>query len=310
MKARNKVTIIGAGNIGSTIAHMVAQQEMADVVMVDVVQGMPQGKALDLFESAPIEGYDVKMLGTNTYEETEDSDVIVITAGMTRKPGMSRDDLLYKNAEIMADVVKKCAPLSKNAKIIVVSNPLDIMTYVAYKISGFIPNRVIGMAGVLDSARFSSFVANAANVSVSDVSSLVLGGHGDSMIPLIRYCTISGIPITNFLDAAKIKSISNRTRLAGGEIVNILKTSAYYSPATSVVSMIKAILCNKRRVITCAAHLSGEYGLDDLYIGVPVVLGRNGVEKVIELELEDGEKKVLQTTADSIKAQIAKLSGF
>jgi malate dehydrogenase len=309
MKSRRKVSLIGAGNIGSTIAHMLAQNEIADVVMVDVVQGLPQGKALDLFEAAPVDGYDVRILGTNSFDDTADSDVIVITAGITRKPGMSRDDLLMTNAKIMRDVAKKSAEHSPNAKIIVVSNPLDVMTYIAKEVSGFTKNNVIGMAGVLDSARFSSFVANAANVSVSDVTALVLGGHGDSMIPLVRYCTISGIPVTHFLSENKIDNIVNRTRLAGGEIVSILKTSAYYSPAASVVSMVKAILFDKRKVITCAAYLDGEYGLSDLYIGVPVVLGKNGVEKIIQLELTDGEQNVLNTTASTIKSLIDKVKG-
>lgn len=307
MRSRNKISIIGAGNIGSTIAHMLLQDQIADIVMVDVVEGLPQGKALDLMEASPVDGYDMDITGTNTYEETEGSDIIVITAGITRKPGMSRDDLLLTNAKIMKDVAKNCAQFSPDAKLIVVSNPLDVMTYVAYKISGFSKNAVMGMAGVLDSARFCSFVAKEINVSVNDVNALVLGGHGDSMIPLIRYCTVGGIPVTHFIDEKKLEEIVNRTRFAGGEIVSILKTSAYYSPAASVVSMIKAILYDKKNVVTCAAYLGGEYGLDDLFIGVPAILGANGVEKVLELELKDEEKEVLHNTADTIRSLISKV---
>ena len=307
MRSRHKISIIGAGNIGSTIAHMLLQDEIADVVMVDVVEGLPQGKALDLMEASPVDGYDMDITGSNTYDETGGSNVIVITAGITRKPGMSRDDLLLTNAGIMKDVAKNCAQSSPDAKIIVVSNPLDVMTYVAYKVSGFSKNAVMGMAGVLDSARFCSFVAKEINVSVNDVNALVLGGHGDSMIPLIRYCTVGGIPVTHFLDEKRLGEIVNRTRLAGGEIVSILKTSAYYSPAASVVSMIKAILYDKKNIVTCAAYLSGEYGLDDLFIGVPAILGANGVEKVIELELKDEEKEVLNNTADTIRSLINKV---
>ena len=307
MKDRFKVSVIGAGNIGSTVAHLIATNELADVVMVDVVKGLPQGKALDLFHSAPVDGYDVSILGTNTYEETAESDVIVITAGIVRKPGMSRDDLLLTNAKIMKEVAKNCAKYSPDAKIIVVSNPLDVMAYTALKVSGFPKSHVIGMAGVLDSARFSAFIAKAINVSVSDVTALVLGGHGDTMIPIVRYCTVAGIPITNFLGEEKINDIIKRTRFAGGEIVSILKTSAYYSPATSVVSMVKAILFDKRKVITCSAHLSGQYGLDNVFIGVPVVLGKNGVEKIIELELTNEEKEVLTSNASSIKSLIDKV---
>jgi malate dehydrogenase len=309
MKTRHKVSIIGAGNIGSTIAHILAQNEISDVVMVDVVEGLPQGKALDIFEASPVDCYDVNVLGTNSYTETSASDIIVITAGITRKPGMSRDDLLLTNAKIMKDVTKKCAELSPDAKIIVVSNPLDVMSYVAYKVSGLPKNSVIGMAGVLDSARFRSFVAKAANVSVNDVTALVLGGHGDSMIPLVRYCTVSGIPVTDFLSGEKIEELVKRTRFAGGEIVSILKTSAYYSPAASVVSMIKSILFDKKRVVSCAAYLNGEYGLNDVFIGVPVVLGRRGVEKVIQVELLDKEKEALKSSAADIRSLIDKVTG-
>lgn len=309
MNSRHKVTIVGAGNIGSTIAHILAQQEIADIVMVDVVEGLPQGKALDLFHASPIDGYDVSILGTNTFDETEGSDIIVITAGITRKPGMSRDDLLLTNAKIMKDVAKSSAAGSPDAKVIVVSNPLDVMTYVAYKMSGFSEKSVIGMAGVLDSARFSAFIARTANVSVNDVTSLVLGGHGDTMIPLVRHCTIKGIPITDFLSDEKIEEIIKRTRFAGGEIVSILKTSAYYSPAASVVSMIKSILNDKKNIVTCAAYLNGEYGLSDVFIGVPVVLGRDGVENIIELELKDDERSVLTENAASIRSLIDKVFG-
>lgn len=307
MDSRYKVSVIGAGNIGSTIAHLLTDSELADVVMVDVVDGLPQGKALDLFHASAVGGTDMDALGCNTYEETAGSDVIVITAGMVRKPGMSRDDLLLTNARIMKDVAKSSAEHSPDAKIIVVSNPLDVMAYTAFKVSGFAKNRVMGMAGVLDSARFAAFAAKAMNVSVSDVTAMVLGGHGDTMLPLVRYCTVGGIPITHFLENDKIDDIIKRTRFAGGEIVSILKTSAYYSPATSVVSMVKAILLDKRKVLSCSALLEGEYGLDGVYLGVPVILGRNGVEKIIEVELDDSEREVLATNASSIKSLIEKV---
>ncbi len=304
MRQRRKISLIGAGNIGSTIAHLIVRESLADVALLDIKEGLPQGKALDLMHASPIDGADVNILGTSSYDDTHDSDIIVITAGITRKPGMSRDDLLMINAKIIKDVAVNCAKYSPKAKVIVVSNPLDVMTHLTYKAGGFNRYDVMGMAGVLDSARFSSFVAKAANVSVSDVNTVVLGGHGDTMIPLVRYCTISGIPVTKFLDKDKLNQIVQRTRFAGGEIVRILKTSAYYSPATSVVSMIKAIFFDKRRVITCAAYINGEYGLNDLYIGVPVILGKGGVQKVIELELSEDEKSVLHKTAGTIKTLI------
>ncbi len=305
---RKKITIVGAGNVGATAAHWAAERELGDIVLVDIVEGTPQGKALDLMEARPVEGFDVNIVGTSSYEETKNSDVVIITAGLPRKPGMSREDLLQKNREIVEGVTRQIVKYSPNCFIILVSNPLDTMTYLAYKVSGFSKNRVMGMASVLDSARFRVFIAMELNISVEEVQSFVLGGHGDDMVPLIRYSTVAGIPITELISEERIKAIVDRTRKAGGEIVNLLKTgSAFYSPAASAVQMAEAILKDKRRILPCAAYLQGEYGLQDIFFGVPVVLGAAGVEKVIEVRLTAEEQAAVDNSAREVKESIAKL---
>jgi len=281
---RRKVTIIGAGNVGATTAQQIIETGLADVVLVDIVEGLPQGKALDLIEAAPVVGYDVRITGTNDYADTAGSKIIVVTSGLARQPGMSRDDLMAKNAGIVGSVVKQAAAVSPDAIIIVVTNPLDAMCHVALKASGFPSERVIGMAGVLDSARFRAFIAAELEVSVRDIRGFVLGGHGDTMVPLPRYSTVGGVPITELMSAERIEQLVERTRNGGAEVVALLKTgSAYYAPAASVVEMVEAILRDRRRVLPCAAYLRGEYGIDGLYVGVPVVLGNGGVENVIEI---------------------------
>ncbi len=299
---RAKITIVGSGNVGATAAHWIAAKELGDVVLIDIAEGVPQGKALDLLQSGPVEGFDLKIKGTNDYSDTADSDVVVITAGIPRKPGMSRDDLLKTNAKIVGEVTAKVAKASPKAVLIVVSNPLDAMTYVAKKVSGFPRERVIGMAGVLDSARFRTFVAEAANVSVEDVYGFVYGGHGDTMVPMTRYCSIAGVPLEKFLSADKIKEIVVRTQNGGAEIVNFLKTgSAFYAPASSVVAMVESIVRDKKRILPCAVLLQGEYGIKDLYVGVLAKLGTNGMEKVIELDLNETESSMLKKSADAVK---------
>ena len=306
---RKKITIVGAGNVGATAAHWAAERELGDIVLVDIVEGTPQGKALDLMEARPVEGFDVNIIGSNSYEETSNSDVVIITAGLPRKPGMSREDLLQKNREIVEGVTRQVVKYSPNCFIIVVSNPLDTMTYLAYKVSSFAKNRVMGMAGVLDSARFRVFIAMELNISVEEVQAFVLGGHGDDMVPLIRYSTVAGIPIAELISEERIKAIVDRTRKAGGEIVNLLKTgSAFYSPAASAVQMAEAILKDKRRILPCAAYLQGEYGLQDIFFGVPVVLGAAGVEKVIEVRLTAEEQAAVEKSAREVKESIAKLN--
>ena len=306
---RKKITIVGAGNVGATAAHWAAERELGDIVLVDIVDGIPQGKALDLMEARPVEGFDVNIIGTNSYAETKDSDVVIITAGLPRKPGMSREDLLQKNREIVEGVTRQIVKYSPNCFIIVVSNPLDTMTYLAYKVSGFSKNRVMGMAGVLDSARFRVFIAMELNISVEEVQAFVLGGHGDDMVPLIRYSTVAGIPIAELIPEERIKAIVDRTRKAGGEIVNLLKTgSAFYSPAASAVQMAEAILKDKRRILPCAAYLQGEYGLQDIFFGVPVVLGAAGVEKVITVRLTAEEQAAVEKSAREVQDSIAKLN--
>src|SRR6476620_252055 len=281
----NKITVVGAGNVGATAAQRVAEKELArTVVMVDVAEGIPQGKALDQWQSAPIEGFDSRVIGTNGYEETKDSDIVIITAGIARKPGMSRDDLLNTNAGIVKSVSEQIAKTSPKAILIVVSNPLDVMCYVAMKASGFPRQRVIGMAGVLDTARYRAFLAEAMDVSVEDIQAMVLGGHGDTMVPLISYTSVSGIPITQLIDKGKLDAIVKRTRGGGAEIVSFLKTgSAYYAPSAGAVQMAEAIVKDKKRILPCAAWLQGEYGFSDLFLGVPVLLGKGGMEKVIEV---------------------------
>ncbi|MBK7867097.1 MAG: malate dehydrogenase [Ignavibacteriales bacterium] len=304
-----KITVVGAGNVGATAAQRIAEKHLAEnVVLLDVIEGIPQGKALDMWESAPVEDFDSAVIGTNDYSDTAGSDIVVITAGLARKPGMTRDDLLMKNAEIVRSVTEQVVPGSPDAVIVVVSNPLDVMTWVSMKTSGFPKNRVVGMAGVLDSARFRLFIAKELNVSVMDVQALVLGGHGDSMVPLIRYSTVSGIPISELMSADRIDQLVDRARNGGIEIVNYLKTgSAYYAPSSSAVEMVDAIVKNRQRILPCAAYLEGEYGLNGMYVGVPVKLGRNGIEEIIELKLTDKELAELHRSAMDVKTNIDKL---
>ncbi len=307
---RAKVTIIGAGFVGSTAAHWIASKELADIVMVDIAEGIPQGKSLDLLEAGPIEGFDVQVKGTNDYADTANSDVIVVTSGAPRKPGMSREDLIKVNANITRDCISKAASLSPNATIIMVNNPLDTMAYLAREVSGFPKNRVVGQAGVLDSARYRTFIAMEAGVSVEDVQAMLMGGHGDEMVPLPRFTTIGGIPVTEFISEDRLNAIVDRARKGGGEIVNLLKTgSAYYAPSAATVQMVEAVLRDKKRVIPCACYLEGEYGLSDMYFGVPCVLGANGVEKVIELPLNDDEMAQVKKSADVVRSSMDALKG-
>jgi len=299
---RNKISIIGAGFVGSTTAHWLAAKEMGDIVLVDIIEGRPQGLGLDLYEASPIVGFDARVIGTNDYADTADSDVVVVTSGAPRKPGMSREDLIKKNADITRDCIANVAKYSPNSIIIMVNNPLDAMTYLAREVSGFPKSRVFGQAGVLDSARYRTFIAMEANVSVEDVQAMLMGGHGDEMVPLPRFSTISGIPVTEFIAEDRLNAIVDRARKGGGEIVGLLKTgSAYYAPSAATAQMVEAVLHDKKRVLPCAAYLEGEYGLNDLYFGVPVVVGAGGVEKVIELTLNDEEKALLQKSADAVR---------
>src|SRR5690348_5606940 len=287
-----KITVVGAGNVGATTAQRLAEKELArQVVMVDVVEGVPQGKALDQWESAPIEGFDTRVIGTNGYDETANSDIVVVTAGIARKPGMSRDDLLNTNAGIVKQVSEQIKRTSPNAIIIMVSNPLDVMAYVTLKVTGFPRERVLGMAGVLDTARYRSFIAEALDVSVRDIQAMVLGGHGDTMVPLISYTTVSGIPVTQLIDRAKLDAIVERTRTGGAEIVKYLKTgSAYYAPSAAAVQMCEAIVLDQKRVLPCAAWLEGEYGMSGLFLGVPCKLGKGGIEQILQVELTGDER--------------------
>ena len=297
-----KVSVIGAGNVGATVAQRLAEKELCDVVLIDIVEGVPQGKALDLSEAAPIEKHDASVTGTNSYTESAGSDIIIITAGIPRKPGMSRDDLLKTNAGIMKSVTKQVIELSPDSIIIIVSNPLDAMCHVAYNESGFPKNRVIGMAGVLDAARFRAFISMELNVSVENTHAFVLGGHGDTMVPLPRYSTVAGIPLTELLPKEKIDALVERTRTGGAEIVSLLKTgSAYYAPASAAVEMAEAIIKDKKKILPCAALLEGEYGIKDLFIGVPVKLGANGIEEIIEISLTDEEQASLDKSAEAVK---------
>jgi malate dehydrogenase len=299
---RKKVTIVGAGNVGATAAHWIAAKELADVVLLDVAEGIPQGKALDLLQAMPIEKRDVSIVGTNDYADTAGSDIVVITAGIPRKPGMSRDDLLNTNSKIMNDVVSKLVATSPDAILIIVSNPLDAMAQAAYKQSKFPRERVIGMAGVLDSARFRTFIAEELDVSVENVTAFVLGGHGDTMVPLSRYSTMAGIPITELIEPEKLKALETRTANGGAEIVKYLKTgSAYYAPSAAAVEMVEAILKDKKKILPCAAYLEGEYGINGLYVGVPCKLGAKGIEKIIEIKLTEDEQAALQRSADAVK---------
>ena len=305
-----KITMVGAGNVGATAVQNIAQKELCEeLVMIDVVEGMPQGKGLDMWETAPLPGSDTRVVGSNDMADMKDSDLVLITAGLARKPGMSRSDLLEKNASIIRSIVENVVKRAPNAIIMVVTNPLDVMTYLAYRISGFERERIIGMAGVLDSARLRSFVAMELGVSVKDTQALVMGGHGDSMVPLPRYTTVAGIPITQLLDEETISRLVERTRKAGGEIVGLLKTgSAYYSPGASLAEMVESVVKNKKRLLPCAAILDGEYGLSDVCAGVPVVLGRNGIEKIIEISLEPSELEAMNKSAEDVKEDIERLS--
>ena len=299
---RKKVSIVGSGNVGATAAHWIASKELADVVLIDIVEGVPQGKALDLLEAMPIEKRDSVITGTNDYADTANSDIVVITAGIPRKPGMSRDDLLNTNYKIMQDVVGKVVAASPNCILIVVSNPLDAMSQAAYKISKFNRNRVIGMAGVLDSARFRAFIAMELKVSVENVTAFVLGGHGDTMVPLPRYSTVAGIPITELIAPDRLKALVDRTANGGAEIVKYLKTgSAYYAPSAAATEMVEAILKDKKKILPCAAYLEGEYGIKGLFVGVPCKLGAKGLEEIIQIKLTTEEQTALQKSADAVK---------
>ncbi len=305
---RAKISIIGAGNVGATAAHWAAAKELGDVVLVDVPQidGVPQGKSLDLSQAAPIEGYDARLTGATSYEATADSDVVIITAGLARKPGMSRDDLLIKNTEIVKSVTQQVVKYSPKSILLVVSNPLDAMVYVAYKASGFEPQRVIGMAGVLDTARYRCFIAAELNVSVEDIQALLLGGHGDDMVPLPRYTSVAGIPLPELLSEEKIEAIVKRTRSGGAEIVNLLKTgSAYYAPSAAVVQMAESIIKDKKRVLPCAAYCDKQYGVGGYFVGVPVKLGSKGVEQIIEVPLTTDEKKLMDASVDHVRQLVA-----
>jgi malate dehydrogenase len=305
-----KITVVGAGHVGATTALRLAEKRLAnEVVLIDILEGIPLGKGLDLWESAPVEGFDCRVIGSsNDYALTKNSDIVVITAGLARKPGMSRDDLQEKNAGIIKGVTEQIANHSPQCKIIVVTNPLDVMTYVAYKVSGFEPNRVFGMAGVLDTARYRTFIAMELNVSVRDVSALVLGGHGDDMVPLPRLTTVGGLPLTELLSADRINAIVDRTRNGGAEIVKYLKEgSAYYAPSAAVAEMVESVVRDSKRILPCAAWLTGQYDLREVYVGVPVKLGKNGVEQIYQLNLNDAERKMLHESAQHVKESIAKL---
>jgi len=304
---KTKVTVVGAGNVGATVAQGIALKELADVVLVDIVEGVPQGKSLDMNETAPVEKYDALLRGTSSYDGTESSDIVVITAGVPRKGDMSRDDLLWINEGIVAGVTQEVARRSPNAILIVVSNPLDAMCEVARRVSGFPRERVLGMAGVLDSARMRFFIADELNVSVENTHAFVLGGHGDTMVPLPRYSTVAGIPITELISKERIDAIVKRTRNGGAEIVGLLKTSAWYAPGASTVEMVEAILKDKRKILPCAAYLTGEYGINDLYVGVPIKLGKTGMEQIIEITLTDDERAALNKSADAVKELFEKL---
>jgi malate dehydrogenase len=305
---RNKIALIGGGNIGGVLAEQIVYRELGDVVLFDVVEGLPQGKALDIAEGAPVIGADARVTGTNRYEGIAGANVVIITAGLARKPGMSRDDLLATNLKIMKQVAEGVRNHAPDAAVIVVSNPLDAMVYTFKEISGFPKNRVVGMAGVLDSTRFRSFVAWELGVSVEDVTALVLGGHGDTMVPLVRYCTVAGIPVDRLLSAEKIDAIVARTKAAGGEVVALLKTgSAFVSPAVSVIAMAESILKDKKRVLACACLCEGEYGVDGLYVGVPCVLGAGGVERIIEVELNAEEQKLFDASVEHVRTLVEQI---
>jgi malate dehydrogenase len=302
---RKKVTVVGAGNVGANCALRIADKELADVVLVDIVEGVPQGKALDMLESGPVQGYDVTVAGANSYETTANSDVVVITAGFPRKPGMSRDDLLLANFDIVRSAAEQAAKYSPNAILIVVTNPLDAMCWAAYKVSGFPKHRVVGMAGILDTARYRTFIAQELGVSVESVMALVMGGHGDTMVPLVRLTSVSGIPLTELMDQATIERLVQRTRDGGAEIVKYLKTgSAYYAPSAAAIEMVESILKDKKKVLPCAAYLEGEYGFSGVFAGVPVKLGASGIEKIYEVKLSESEQAMLAKSAASVEELI------
>jgi malate dehydrogenase len=302
---RKKITVIGAGHVGEVTAFKIAEQELGDVVLLDVIEDMPIGKGLDMREGGPVGQYDSAVAGTNSYEDTANSDIVVITAGKPRTPGMSRDELLDANVQIVKPVTEEVIKHSPNAILLVVTNPLDAMAYLAYKVSGFPKNRVFGMAGILDTTRFRAFISMELNVSVENIQALVLGGHGDTMVPIARYTTVSGIPLTHFLPQDKIEAIVERTRKGGGEIVKYLKTgSAYYAPSLAVTEMVESIVKDKKKILPCAAYLEGEYGIKDLYFGVPIKLGANGVEEIIEIDLTDEEKEMLKNSEAAVRTVI------
>jgi len=299
---RKKVTVVGSGNVGAAVAQRLVDRQMADVVLIDILEGIPQGKALDMFESGPVEGCDVKVTGTNDYADTANSDLVVMTAGFPRKPGMSRDDLLRANYDIVKGAIAQAAKYSPQATLIVVTNPLDAMAQTAFKVSGFPKNRVIGMAGVLDTARYRTFIAEALNVSVRDVHGFVLGGHGDTMVPVPRYTTVAGIPVLDLMPPEQLEAIIKRTRNGGAEIVNLLKAgSAYYAPSSAVVEMIDAIFKDRKRILPCAAYLEGEYGIHGVFVGVPVKLGARGIEQIVEIKLTPEEQAVLEKSAAAVR---------
>ena len=299
---RKKVTVVGSGNVGATVAHRLADKQLADVVMIDILEGVPQGKGLDLLEAGPIEGYDVRVKGTNNYADTANSDLVVMTAGFPRKPGMSRDDLLKANYDVVKTAIEQAVKYSPDSILIVVTNPLDAMAQTAYKVSGFSKNRVIGMAGVLDTARYRTFIAEALSVSVQNVQGFVLGGHGDAMVPVPRYTAVAGIPVGELMPKAQLDQIITRTRNGGAEIVNLLKAgSAYYAPSAAVVEMIDAIFNDRKKILPCAAYLEGEYGIKGLFVGVPVKLGARGIEQIIEIKLTPEEQAALQKSAAGVK---------
>ncbi|MCH2311809.1 MAG: malate dehydrogenase [SAR202 cluster bacterium] len=307
---RQKITVVGAGNVGATTAQRLFEKSYADIVLVDIVEGLPQGKALDILESGPVVGSDAHIIGTNSYDETANSDIIVITSGIARKPGMSRDDLLLTNMKIVSDVVEKTVSKSPDSILVIVTNPLDAMAQQALKVSGFTKEKVVGMAGVLDTARYRSFLAEELNVSVDVVQAYVLGGHGDTMVPTVGPTTVGGIPVADLIPANRLEEIVQRTRDGGAEIVGLLKTgSAYYAPSASIVEMIDSIVLDKKLILPCTAYLEGEYGLDGLYVGVPVKLGRSGIEHVYEFNLTDSELKSLHKSAESVKELLEVMSG-
>ena len=301
---RKKISVIGAGNVGATAAFLIAQKQLGDVVMVDSGDGVPQGKALDMAQAGPVEMFDAKLTGSIGYEETADSDVVIITSGSPRKPGMTREDLLNTNAQIVASVAENVVKHSPNTVIVMLTNPLDIMTYHAWKVSGFPAERVVGQAGILDSARFRTFISMELDVSVEDITAMVMGGHGDTMVPLPRYTTVGGIPITQLISTQRIDEISDRTRNGGGEIVELLKVSGYYAAGASLAQMAEAIVLDKKRLIPCSAHLTGQYGIDNLYIGVPIILGADGIEKIVEIDLSSEELDSLHRSAATYREGI------